>query len=147
MKNTRLMRLLGTTVVLASLLAVAQPALAADESCDPYDVVVVIDIRPCKDPNVLNVKVPGWLPVCIDVNEGVEVSDVALEGVDADVVKWNNDLQCLLAKFDAPAVIATLGTVHNGQVVTLTLTGEMVETGESICGQDQVTIMKRGGGR
>jgi hypothetical protein len=47
-------------------------------------------------------------------------------------------------------VVAALSEVHNNRVVTRTLSGTIVgasDLGVSICGQDAVTILKRGGGR
>jgi len=112
---------------------------------DPVD----IDIKPCKDPNVLNVNVTGWLPVCLpsDVLEGTVVSDVVLEGVPAVTVFWSDEVWCMLAKFDAAEVINEIGGVHNGDQVELVLTYTITDAAgveTDYCGCDTVTILKRG---
>ena len=102
---------------------------------------VEIDIKPCKDPNVLNVNVIGWLPVAI-YNKDVDPATVKLEGVQAEE-EWFDRGAYLLFKFDAAAVIDTFGDVKNGDVLTLTLTGELND-GTPIFGYDDVVILKRG---
>ena len=102
---------------------------------------VTIDIKPCKDPNVLNVNVIGWLPVAI-YKEDVDPATVKLEGVQAEE-DWFDRGDYLLFKFNAAAVIDTFGDVNNGDELKLTLTGELND-GTPIIGYDDVVILKRG---
>ena len=129
---------LSFLMALAILFVVAAPAWA--------QTTVSIDIKPCKEPDVLNVNVIGWLPVAIYGNEAIQLEDVdpasvTLMGV--PTTEWFLRGDYLLVKFDAAAVIDELGQVSNGEVVTLFLEGLTVE-GEAFTGEDQVTILKRG---
>ena len=95
---------------------------------------------------MLNVNVIGWLPVAIYGNEAIQPKDidpasVTLMGV--PTTEWFFRGDYLLVKFNAAAVIDTLGHVSNGEVVTLFLEG-LTTDGESFTGEDQVTILKRG---
>lgn len=121
--------------LLVLLFGAALPVLASDTT------EVTIDIKPCKDPNVLNVNVIGWLPVAI-YNKDVDPATVKLDGVQAEE-EWFDRGAYLLFKFDAAAVIDTFGDVNNGDVLTLTLTGELND-GTPIIGYDDVVILKRG---
>lgn len=106
------------------------------------DLVLAIDIKPCKDPNVVNVNQPGWLPVAIlEQYTQVDPTTVALQGV--PTTEWFIKSGYLLVKFDAAAVIDTLGAVKNGEVIELTLTGKLFD-GTSFSGYDEIVILKRG---
>ena len=111
---------------------------------------VTIDIKPCKDPNVLNVNVSGWLPVgifeykCDELN----LNKIYLEGILADQEEGCFDKEgYLMFKFDAADVIAAViehfGDLNDGDVLKLTLTGEL-NNGTPIVGYDEVVILKRG---
>ncbi len=109
-------------------------------------VLLTIDIKPCKEPNVLNVNQPGELPVAIYAGGGIALADidvatVTLEGVSAIGSKIKGDY--LLVKFDPKAVIEALGEVSNGQVIALTLNGATFDD-RLFSGQDEVVILKRG---
>ena len=130
-------RMVKITVVfslMVLLFGVALPVLASGTE-------VTIDIKPCKDPNVLNVNVIGWLPVAI-YKEDVDPATVKLEGVQAEE-DWFDRGDYLLFKFNAAAVIDTFGDINNGDELTLTLTGELND-GTPIIGYDDVVILKRG---
>jgi hypothetical protein len=133
--------IVGTLLTIAvTLLLTGLPAVAADD--DP--TIDYIYIKPCKDPNVLNVNVIGWLPVAIYGDwELVNETTVMLEGVPA--LQWFDDKgDYLLVKFDAEAVIDTFDDPQNGQELELCLTGEFVDAGGSFEACDNVTILKRG---
>ena len=130
--------ILSCMIGLVILLGAAVPAWA--------QTPVIIDIKPCKEPDVLNVNVIGWLPVAIYGNEAIQPDDidpgsVTLMGVPA--TEWFMRGDYLLVKFNAMAVIDELGQVSNGEVVTLFLEGLTTE-GEFFTGADQVAILKRG---
>ena len=129
--------------ILVTLLLTVLPAVAVDG-------VVTIDIKPHKDPNVLNVNVIGWLPVAIYGDwEMVDRDTVTLYANDGepDEVKpedWRVKDDYLLAKFDAQAVIDTFDDVYNNQELELCLTGDFVDSGGSFEECDVVKILKRG---
>jgi hypothetical protein len=131
-------------------------------------IVVSVDIKPQGCPNPLNVGAEGVLPVAIlgtatfDVTK-VDPSSVKLQGVSPlrsaleDVsTPFTGALvsatSCTTAGpdgfidltlfFNNEAVSATLGTVTNGQVLVLTMTGNLLPQlgGTSITGQDVVVI-------
>ena len=130
---------------------------------------VAIDIRPTSCPNPINVGAPGDLPLAIlgtasfDVTK-VDPSSVKLQGVPAlrsaleDVATpyagpLMNATSCttagpdgftdLVLHFDNKAVSAALGTPAEGQVLILTLTGNLLPQfgGTAIKGQDVVIIV------
>lgn len=129
---------------------------------------VPVDIKPQGCPNPLNVKSRGVLPVAIlgtatfDVTQ-VDVSTVKLEGVSPlrnaleDVATpfvpftgKTHPLDCtdagpdgfldLTLKFGTQAVIAALGSVTDGEVRVLKLTGNLTD-GTPIRGEDVVVII------
>ena len=131
-------------------------------------VVTSVDIRPQSCPNPLNVGAPGVLPVAIlatatfDVTT-IDLSSVKLQGVSPlrsaleDVstpftgtlvsatsctTTGPDGFTDLILHFSNPAVSAALGTVTRGQVLVLTLTGNLLPQfgGTSITGQDIVVI-------
>lgn len=138
---------------------------------DP-EVEVAVDIRPTSCPNPLNVRQRGVLPVAIlgtadfDVTE-IDASTVQLEGVSAlrssleDVATPFDGpfsdppdaLDCttegadgftdLVLHFDAQSVSGTLGNPADGEVLLLTLTGQLND-GTPIVGADVVRIINRG---
>jgi hypothetical protein len=82
-RSKKIMRkrtVIGTLLtIVVALLLTGLPAVAADDV-----IVVTIDIKPCKDPNVLNVNAIGWLPVAIYGDwEAIDEATVKLEGVSA----------------------------------------------------------------
>jgi concanavalin A-like lectin/glucanase superfamily protein len=131
---------------------------------------VAIDIKPQSCPNPINVGAQGVLPVAIlgtatfDVTT-VDPSSVKLQGVSPlrsaleDVATpftgaLVNATSCttagpegftdLVLLFDDQAVSAALGPVTNGQVLILTLTGNLLPQfgGGAISGQDIVIVIK-----
>jgi hypothetical protein len=131
-------------------------------------MVVDVDIKPTSCPNPINPASRGVLPVAIlgdetlDVNE-IDVSSVQLEGVSperssvedvaAPVGEIVEECDCttdgpdgfddLTLKFDTQAIIAALGEITNGDVVTLTLTGTLLD-GTPFQGLDCVIVRARG---
>lgn len=139
----------------------------------PTALAVPIDVKPQGCPNPLNVQSQGVLPVAIlgtstfDVTQ-VDVSTVKLEGVSPirsafeDVatpfVPFTGKTQAsdctaqgpdgfldLTLKFDTQAVVAALGTVTDGQVRVLHLTGNLMAAsgGTAINGEDVVVILRK----
>lgn len=134
---------------------------------------VPLDIKPTSCPNPLNVKDQGVLPVAIvgtNIFNGtmVDVSTVLLEGVAPlrssieDVVTpffpatgKDDALDCttqgpdgildLTLKFDAQEIVAALGTVTDGEVRVLTLTGNLLPQfgGLAFFGEDVIVIIKK----
>jgi len=134
----------------------------------PLDIVDM-DIKPTSCPNPLNTKSKGVLPVAIlgsaglDVND-IDVSTILLEGVPpirsaiedvatpfgGDLV---DELSCTTAgadgfddltlKFDRQAIIAAISPVSDGDVITLTLTGELNDS-TPLSGEDNIIIRKKG---
>jgi len=131
---------------------------------------VFVDIRPQSCPNPLNVGAQGILPVAIlgtptfDVTT-VDRSSVRLQGVSPlrsaleDVATpftgalvsatscttaGPDGFTDLVLSFSNPAISAALGTVTNGQVLVLTLTGNLLPQfgGTSLTGQDVVVVVK-----
>ena len=134
----------------------------------PSAVVTSVDIKPTSCPNPLNVGAAGTLPVAIlgtstfDVTtvdptsiklQGVSPLRSALQDVSAPFTgALVNASACTTAgpdgftdltlAFSNQAVSAALGTVTNGQVLVLTLTGNLLPQfgGTPISGQDVVVI-------
>lgn len=138
-----------------------------------YFLSVPVDIKPQACPNRINVNGNGVLPVAIlgaanvDVNQ-IDPASVLLEGVSP--VKWavedvatpfapflgkENALDCttlgpdgradLVLKFDVQQIAAALGTVQDGEVVVLSLIGNLKDEfgGAFIEGEDVAVIMKK----
>ena len=121
-------------LLIVVLLAGALPISALAED-------ITIDIKPDDEDNILTVNRKSALPVAIYTGGGlVDITTVTLNGV--PVVSYYEKLDYLLVKFDAQAVLATLGTVYDGDVIYLTLEGEM--DGEEFTATDFVTIRARG---
>jgi len=129
-----LRRLSLFSIVLALCLGVAITAVQAAD-------VIEIDIKPCKDPNILSVNEIGWLPVAIPYEYGVDPGTTAL--ADVLVTSWVEKEEYLLVKFNAGDVIANLGSVQDGDKLTLVLTGKTYDS-ISIVGYDEVIIRLRG---
>jgi hypothetical protein len=115
---------------------------------------VSIDIKPGSDKNPLNVKENGVLPVAILGTENFEVftidpASIKLNGVAPirssyeDVSSPSDKILDLVLKFNVQDIVAKLGDVKDGDVVELTLTGELSE-GTSIQGKDSITIISKG---
>lgn len=132
---------------------------------------VSVDIRPTSCPNPINIGANGILTVAIlgtasfDVTQ-IDPTSVALQGVPAlraalqDVATpytgaFSGASSCttagpdgftdLVLSFSNHAVAAALGNVTNGQVLVLTLTGNLLPQfgGTAIIGQDVVVIVKQ----
>jgi hypothetical protein len=134
----------------------------------PPIMKVSIDIKPGSCPNPLNTKSRGMLPVAICGTPDFDVRDidpwtVRLEGVAP--IRWGyedvatpfmGDLcDChdltgdgyldMTFKFDRQAIVAAIGPVCDGDVITLTLTGNLMSyvCGEPFIGHDCVWIIDR----
>ena len=135
---------------------------------------VALDIKPNSCPNPLNLKSKGVLPVAIlgsntfDVTQ-IDVLTVALEGVAplrssledvatpfVPITGREDALDCteasadgfvdLTLKFDRQDVVAALGSVNDGDVLVLQLTGNLLPAfgGTAFTGEDVVVILKKG---
>jgi len=145
----------------------------SDDAMFTPAIEVPVDIKPTSCPNPLNVKSRGVLPVAIlgtadfDVTE-VDPESVLLEGVAP--IRWaledvatpyepfigkENKTDCttegpdgfldLTLKFKTQEIVAALGSVEDGDVVVLYLTGNLKEEfdGTLIKGEDIVWILKK----
>jgi hypothetical protein len=135
------------TLALAALFVVSVFTGTALACVPPLEVD--IDIKPCSWPNPLNVNKKGVLPVAIlgtddfDVTQ-VDPASVELEGVSP--LRWSWEYAGVLTfKFDAQEVVAALGEVDDGDVLTLELTGMLREEFGStlFAGEDVVVIVKK----
>ena len=136
---------------------------------EPSEIEVEIDVKPASCPNPVNVKSKGVLPVAIlgsaelDVTD-IDVSTIELNGVSPirseieDVATpfggiLEDELSCttdgadgfddLTLKFKTQDIIAAIGPVDDGDVVTLTLTGALNDA-TALSGQDNIIIKKKG---
>ncbi len=126
-------------------------------------IKVPLDIKPSSWPNPLNVKSNGVLPVAIPGTKDFDILKVnpetlKLEGVSLqkfnyeDVCTYNDQskgpdgLLDLTMKFDMQEIVSAIGPVNDGQIVVLTLTGNLHEDygGTPIEGIDVVVILKKG---
>jgi|GEM_PF-5878970 len=140
------------------------------EPVPPQEIDTSIDVKPTSCPNPLNVKSKGVLPVAIlgsdelDVTD-IDVSTILLNGIVSPIRSeiedvatpfggvLEDELSCttdgadgfddLTLKFDKQAIIAAIGAVNDGDVVTLTLTGELLD-GTALSGQDNIRIVAKG---
>lgn len=135
MKRSKLS--IGIIWLMVVLLALPASGVAAQD-----DLVLTINIKPDKDPNVVNVKQPMLLPVAIYYGDyAINEASVTLQGV--PVSEWLYKSGYLLVKFNTQAVVATLGTVRDGEVYQLTLRG-LLKDGTPFVGYDTIVIVKRG---
>jgi hypothetical protein len=136
---------------------------------EPEVIPVHIDIKPTSCPNPFNMGSKGVLPVAILGTEDFDVTtidpaSVLLEGVPP--LRWNQEdvatpvgpdadtCECttygadgymdLTLKFDHQTIAAALGTVSDGEIRVLTLTG-MTYDSIPIMGKDCVVILKKKG--
>jgi hypothetical protein len=139
------------------------------EPPEPPALPVSIDIQPGRCPNPLNVRSKGVLPVAILGKEDFDVTNIAsamLEGVgpvDLDLFDATapigpdaGECECTKAKpdgfmdlvlyFDTQEIVAALGAVKDGDVLSLTLEGSLV-SGILIKGSDCIVIAKKGKGK
>jgi len=129
-----------------------------DQDCDGYDIIcIAVDIKPASCPNPLNVGDKGVLPVAIlgsEVFDATEVDPAAVLLAGVAPLRWAlEDMagpQCsgpdgyldLTLKFKTQEIVAALGDVHDGDVLTLMLTGNLFD-GTPILGDDEVWIIAR----
>jgi hypothetical protein len=130
----------------------------------PPVITVSLDIKPQSCPNPLNVRSRGLLPLAILGSEDfdvttIDVSTIRLEGVapirsnyeDVATPVDGEECECttkgpdgyldLTLKFKTQDIVAALGEVVNGEVLVLTLTGELSD-GTSIEGEDCIRVKK-----
>lgn len=146
---------------------------AADSCLDTVTVEdnenpVMVDVKPQSCPNPLNIRSRGVVPAAILGSENFDIAEidpatVTLEGVPA--LRWDvedvstpvgdtaDTCACnafggdgysdLTLKFDKGEIVAALGAVDDGDLVPLTLTGQLLD-GTPIGGTDCLLIRGRG---
>lgn len=110
-------------------------------------IIVGIEVPFSVIPSKLNVTKMGVLPVEINSSEDFDVTTInpeslMLEGVAP--LRWNMGIKKLTLKFSAKNIVSNIGSVNNGDVVVLQLTGQDVN-GVAIIGEDPVIIIKNKG--
>jgi hypothetical protein len=133
--------------------------------------IIELDIKPQVCPNQLNTKNKGDLPVAILGTNDFDVSTIdidtisfngvspvkskskfedvtapaALELPDCEILPPDT-YEDLVLKFNTQEVVATLGEVQDGDIIELTLTGNLLESagGTAIEGKDCVLIKNKG---
>jgi hypothetical protein len=134
---------------------------------------VAVDVKPTSCPNPLNVDNRGVLPVAIlgtadfDVSE-IDPATVTLEGISPLRWSWNdvatpyepwtgkeNEYDCneygpdgnadLTLKFKAQEIVSAIGSVSDGDVLVLQLTGKLKDEygGTAFFGEDVVRIINK----
>jgi len=131
-------------------------------------VACLIDIKPQSCPNPVNVKSKGVLPTAVLGTEDFDVTtidpaSIRLEGVapirskveDVSTPVWDPQYDCecttededgfddLILKFDSREIVEVLGEVTDGEVLELTLTGELTD-GTPIEGKDCIIVIRKG---
>jgi hypothetical protein len=145
-------RLLKLTVALGLVVALLIPAgMALAVTAIPVDV----DIKPASDPNPINVGHKGVLSVAILGSEAFDVVQVDPTSVRLACVvaplRWaledvSNDGHTDLAlKFKTQEIVAALGDVNDGDVLVLTLTGNLKGDfgGGPITGEDVIWVIEK----
>jgi hypothetical protein len=143
--------------------------LTLEKIAPPPPVITVdIDIKPHSCPNPLNVKSKGVLPVAVlgseDFDVGmIDVATIRLEGVApirssyedvATPVSDGNECECttegpdgytdLSLKFKTQDIVQALGEVVSGEVLVLTITGELSDE-TLIEGADCILVISKKG--
>ncbi len=123
-------------------------------------IAAVIDIKPGSCKNPLNVKSKGVLPVVILGSSSLNVKEIDTASIwlnDVDplrssiedvtgsncAVEGSDGYLDLTLKFDTQEIVAAIGEVQDGDVVTLYLTGTMLD-GTELSGDDIVTVLVKG---
>lgn len=150
--------LLKLTVALGLVVALVIPggmALAV------LEIPVDVDIKPASCPNPLNVGSKGVLSVAILGSEDFDVTQVdpataflegvaplrwALEDVAGPECSGPDGYLDLTVKFKRQEIVTALGTVMDGDVLSLVLTGNLKEDFGSmpIVGYDEVVVVEKG---
>jgi hypothetical protein len=137
-----------------------EPVIDINEAPESDDIEAVIDIKPGSCKNPLNVKSKGVLPVAILGSSSFSVSDIdpsSIQLVDVDALRSSVEdaatSSCsaegpdgypdLTLKFDTQEIVAAIGDVNDGDVITLTLTGALYD-GTELSGDDIVTVLVKG---
>ena len=126
---------------------------------------VSVDIKPGSCPNPLNVRSKGVLPVAVLGTEEFDVSETdlstiqlagvspirsGLEDVSTPVIEdecactteGGDGIDDLTLKFNTQEIVEALGEVSDGDVMVLTLTGELLD-GTLIEGEDCIRIINK----
>ena len=141
---------------------------ALDWACGSRIIEVDVDIKPQSCPNPLNVKSKGKLPIAILGTSSFDVTEINLEtitlagvshvndGLEDVATPFNGDIEdcddCteegadgfvdLTLKFQTQDIVTAIGDVDDGDCLTLTLEGELLD-GTPIVGEDIVLIKKK----
>lgn len=125
--------------VVIGLLLLALLAAATGPAGAGIIVEVPIDIVSAQDPYPLNVSQPGPLPVAVYTDQA-DWSTVKLQGVAP--LEMDAKQGYMVLKFDAAAVIATLGPVRDRSLAGLTMTGVLTD-GDVFQGHETVLVLNR----
>lgn len=148
---------------------IAEEAAAQQQENSPE--AIPLDVKPGSCRNPLNVKSRGVLPVAILGLDGFDVTDIDPETVQLEGVaplRWSvedvatpfepfagkeDPFDCTVAgpdgiddltlKFSRQDVIGALGELEDGEVVVLSLTGELFD-GMAFEGEEVVVILRKG---
>ena len=112
---------------------------------------ITVDVKPGSDISPLNLRSKGVLPVAVLGSEEMDVdmidpASLRLNGVPP--LRWNSGDECdadgyndLNLKFSTQEIAATLGEVERGDIVTLIMTGIMMD-GTHCYGEETVWIVQ-----
>jgi len=125
------------------VMVVALASFVALSHAWPVQAVVTVDVNIL--PETLNTIQKGLLPVAILGTGSVDVADIDLGTIELEGVTHVRAVPAgpdIILQYDAQAILSALGGVTDGEVVTLTLTGELND-GAPISGADTITIVKK----
>ncbi len=152
MNKTGIKKMLTTTVLAAMAVLLV---FSASAMCEPVEVDV--DIKPGSNENPVNIKSNGVLPVVVP-----GTADFNIAGINQTTIRLNETcepLRCsyedvnddgymdLVLKFETRDVVNCLPeSCNDGDIVTLVLTGELLNN-TSITGSDDVRVLIKGNGK
>jgi uncharacterized protein (DUF2141 family) len=112
---------------------------------------VPVDVKPGSDVNPLNLKSKGVLPVAILGTDSMDVAMIdpaSLRFNGVPPLRWSYGDACgqdgfedMILKFSTPEIAATLGNVQRGDIVTLTMEGNLLD-GIMVLGEEMVLIVQ-----
>jgi hypothetical protein len=153
------------------VMSTAWALLTLEKAVPTFDIKVPVDVKPTSCPNPLNVTSKGVLPVAILGTADMDVTTIdpaTVLLVGASPLRWNiqdvatpyepfvdkplDAYACneygpdgyvdLVFHFGTQAVVAAIGPVSDGDVLILSLTGNLYD-GTPIVGEDVVKIIKK----
>jgi hypothetical protein len=138
--------------ILATLLAISILSVNMLVTVQAVIITVDVDIKPGSYPNSFNINKKGVMPIVIltsDTFDATTVDPVTVTVLGVNPLRWweedvdgDGDLDLGL-HFEAQEIVATLGSVNDGDDVDLTVEG-LTFGGTSFSGVDNVIIRKKG---